>query len=183
MICTRAQLSSAQMPSDSTREQPTLVATASGLLLWFGACTLVAVIGAFASVRAGVFYAELVRPAWAPPASLFGPVWTVLYAMMAFAAWLVWERRAAALARIALVLFVAQLVLNGLWSWLFFGWKLGALSFLDIVVLWALIVATLWCFWRVRPLAGLMLVPYLAWVSFASVLNFAMWQLNPSILG
>ena len=159
------------------------VAAVSGFVLWFAVCFVVAAIGAAASLQAGVFYAELVRPGWAPPASLFGPVWTLLYAMMAVSAWLIWQRREIGLARVALAVFVVQLVLNALWSWLFFGWRLGALSFADIVVLWLLIAVTLVLFYRIRPVAGLLLVPYLAWVSFASVLNFSIWQLNPSMLG
>lgn len=155
---------------------------ASGLVLWFCACFLVAAVGALASLQAGAFYAELVRPDWAPPAGVFGPVWTVLYAMMAIAASLVWKRRETQLARLALVFFVLQLVFNGLWSWLFFGWSQGALSFADILLLWALIAATLVLFWRSSPLAGTLLVPYLAWVTFASVLNYRIWQLNPSLL-
>ena len=158
------------------------IADLSGLVLWLFVCSVVAATGASASLQAGTFYAELARPDWAPPASLFGPVWTVLYAMMAVAAWLVWRRREVRLARIAIVVFVLQLILNALWSWLFFGWKLGALSFLDIAILWALIVVTLVLFWRIRPLAGALLIPYLAWVSFASALNYQIWQLNPSVL-
>ena len=163
------------------RKKPT-IANASGLIVALAACFVVAAVGASASLQAGTFYAELIRPDWAPPATVFGPVWTVLYAMMAVAAWLVWKRRELPLARVALVLFVLQLVLNALWSWLFFGWNLGALSFLDIVILWALIVATLALFWRITPLAGVLLVPYLGWVTFASALNYQMWQLNPSVL-
>jgi tryptophan-rich sensory protein len=155
---------------------------ALGLALWLVVCFLGAAIGATASLQAGTFYAELVRPEWAPPSAVFGPVWTVLYAMMGVAAWLIWERRKLRLARIGLVFFVAQLVLNALWSWLFFGWNLGALSFLDIALLWALILMTLAMFWRIRPLAGLLLVPYLAWVTFASALNYQIWQMNPSML-
>lgn len=158
------------------------VAAALGLVFWLAVCFLVAAVGASASLQAGTFYTELARPDWAPPAKVFGPVWTVLYAMMAVAAWLVWMRRHASGARIALALFALQLIANALWSWLFFGWKLGALSFLDIALLWALIVATLVLFWRIRLLAGLLLLPYLAWVSFALVLNYAIWQLNPSLL-
>jgi tryptophan-rich sensory protein len=133
-------------------------------------------------VQAGAFYAELVRPDWAPPAALFGPVWTLLYAMMAVSAWLVWMRRGSRPVRLALAVFVTQLALNALWSWLFFGWRLGGPAFLDIVVLWALIVATLVLFWRIRPLAGWLLVPYLAWVTFAAALNYRLWQLNPALL-
>lgn len=154
-----------------------------GLALWLAVCFLTAAIGASASLQAGAFYADLVRPDWAPPASVFGPVWTALYALMAVAAWLVWqERRETRLARAALVVFVLQLVLNALWSWLFFGWKQGAWSFLDIVLLWLVLIVTLVTFWRVSLLAGLLLIPYLLWVTFASLLNYAIWQLNPSLL-
>jgi len=154
------------------------------LLAWMALCFVVGAVGAAASIQAQSFYAELVRPDWAPPGSVFGPVWTVLYAMMAVAAWLVWQRRGSApAARIGLILFVIQLILNALWSWLFFGWRQGAMSFADIVVLWALILTTLVGFWRSRPLAGALLVPYLAWVTFASALNYSIWQLNPALLG
>jgi len=158
------------------------LASAAALLPWLALCFLAAGIGAAASVQAGSFYAGLVRPDWAPPAALFGPVWTLLYAMMAVAAWLVWLRRGSRPVRTALAFFVAQLALNALWSWLFFGWRLGGLAFLDIVVLWASIAVTLVLFWRIRPLAGWLLVPYLAWVSFAALLNFTIWRLNPTLL-
>ncbi len=82
-----------------------------------------------------------------------------------------------------MALFLVQLVPNALWSWIFFAWHRGGLAFVDIMVLWILIVATIAFFWRVRPLAGALLVPYLLWVSFASVLNYTLWQLNPVILG
>jgi len=159
------------------------VSISLALVSWLAACFVVAAVGASASLQAGSFYAELSRPEWAPPGAIFGPVWSALYAMMAVAAWIVWQRRELALAKPGLVAFVAQLILNALWSWLFFGWRLGALSFLDIVALWVLIVVTLVCFWRTRPVAGLLLVPYLAWVRFAAALNFRIWQLNPNTLG
>lgn len=159
-----------------------MIATALGLLAWLALCFLAAGIGAAASVQAGTFYAELVRPDWAPPAALFGPVWTLLYAMMAVAAWLVWRRRHDRPVRMALAFFALQLVLNALWSWLFFGWRLGALAFIDIALLWVLIVTTLVLFRRVSALAGWLLVPYLAWVTFAALLNYRLWQLNPSLL-
>lgn len=149
-----------------------------GLFLWVAICFLAAAIGAAATLQAGSIYVELVRPAWSPPASVFGPVWTALYALMAIAAWLVWQARQSRLARVALVFFMFQLILNALWSWLFFGWNQRALAFLDILLLWVLIVATLVAFWRVRPLAGALLIPYLLWVTFASALNYSMWQLN-----
>lgn len=140
-------------------------------------------VGAVASIQARSFYGQLAQPSWAPPPSLFGPVWTVLYALMAIAAWLVWRDGGFRANRVALSFFLGQLLLNALWSWLFFAWHLGAWAFADTVFLWALIVATLVSFWRVRPLAGVLLIPYLFWVSFASALNYFLWQHNPQLLG
>jgi len=154
-----------------------------GFIGWFVVSFAASAVGAVASIQAKSFYSQLAQPAWAPPPWLFGPVWTVLYALMAIAAWLVWRTGGFRANRIALSLFLVQLVLNALWSWLFFAWHLGALAFADIVFLWVLIVATLVFFWRVRPLAGALLIPYLLWVSFASVLNYSVWQLNPQVLG
>jgi benzodiazapine receptor len=153
-----------------------------GLVGWALVTFAAAAIGALASVEAPAFYAQLMRPTWAPPASVFGPVWTLLYLAMALAAWLVWRRHAIAEARGAFMLFGAQLVANALWSWLFFGWHLGALAFAEVPVLWGLIVATVVSFWRLDRLAAVLLVPYLAWVTFASALTFAVWQLNPDLL-
>jgi tryptophan-rich sensory protein len=135
-----------------------------------------------ASANAGDFYSQLGRPVWAPPGWLFGPVWTVLYAMMAAAAWLVWKDKGWRGASTALALFVAQLAANALWTWIFFVWHMGAAAFVEIVLLWVLIAGTALVFWRTRKLAGALLLPYLLWVSFASVLSYAMWQGNPQIL-
>lgn len=154
-----------------------------GLVGWLLLSFAAAAIGALASVQAADFYRQLAQPSWAPPASVFGPVWSVLYVLMGVAAWLVWREGGWHRQRGVLVLFVLQLAVNALWSWLFFGWHRGALAFADIVLLWLLIVATAIGFWRVRPLAGALLLPYLGWVSFATALNFAVWQLNPQILG
>lgn len=155
----------------------------TGLLGWLLLSFAAAAIGAVASVQAATFYQHLAQPSWAPPSSVFGPVWSVLYALMGIAAWLVWREGGGRRHRGVLGLFVIQLFVNALWSWLFFAWHHGALAFVDIVLLWLLIVATLAGFWRVRPLAGALLLPYLCWVSFASALNFAVWHLNPLILG
>jgi len=165
------------MPSLSGQKE--IIGFAGWLIVVFFA----AAIGAAASVQAAPFYSQLARPDWAPPPSIFGPVWTVLYALMGIAAWLVWRTGGFQLSRFALSLFLVQLALNALWSWLFFGWHLGALAFADIVLLWALVAATALAFWRIRPLAGALLIPYLLWVSFASVLNYSVWQLNPHFLG
>ena len=153
-----------------------------GLLGWAVVTFLAAAMGARASISAAEFYAGLALPAWAPPASVFGPVWTVLYALMALAAWLVSRQGGWRVAKTALVLYLLQLVLNVLWSWLFFGWKQGALAFADILLLLVLIVATVVAFHRVRPAAAWLLLPYLAWVAFASALNYAVWQANPTVL-
>jgi tryptophan-rich sensory protein len=149
------------------------------LLLTFGA----AAIGARASVQADTFYAELARPAWAPPGWLFGPVWSILYLLMAVAAWLVWRDRGIRGAAWALGLFVVQLAANALWSWLYFVWRQGAWAFIEVLLLWLLIAATIAAFWRHRHVAAMLLLPYLAWVTFASALTWATWRLNPAILG
>lgn len=154
-----------------------------GLLGWLALCYAIAGLGAMASIQAASFYAELVRPAWAPPGWLFGPVWTVLFGMMAVSVWLVWRSGGWTGARAALTLFVAQLALNGLWSWLFFAWHLGAWAFADIVALWLVLAATIGAFAKRHALAAWLLLPYLAWVSFAAALNFAVWQFNPHVLG
>jgi len=134
-------------------------------------------------VRASSFYAALSQPGWAPPGEVFAPVWTVLYGLMALAAWLVWRARGFAGARAPLGLFIVQLALNALWTWLFFAWRLGGLAFAEILLLLALIAATTVAFWRIRALAGALLLPYLAWVAFAAALNWATWQRNPEVLG
>jgi tryptophan-rich sensory protein len=154
-----------------------------GLVAWLALVIAVAAIGAFASADAGNFYDSLRRPSWAPPAWLFAPVWSLLYLSMAIAAWLVWRVDGFRGARLALWLFIVQLAVNALWTWLFFVWRQGALAFAEIVLLWLLIVATIAAFWRIRPLAGGLLLPYLAWVSFACLLTFACWRLNPDLLG
>jgi tryptophan-rich sensory protein len=154
-----------------------------GLAAWLMVSFAASAVGAVASIHAKSFYSQLVQPGWAPPPGIFGPVWTVLYTLMGIAAWLVWRSGGFGSNRQALTLFLLQLAFNALWSWLFFTWNLGVLAVADILVLWALIMATLVFFWRVRPLAGALLIPYLLWVSFASVLNVSLWQLNPQVLG
>lgn len=167
----------------SENRRPSRTKQLVGLVGWLVLCFVAAAIGGAASIHAGPFYAQLVRPEWAPPASVFGPVWTVLYALMGVAAWLVWREADSRAVRLPIGLFLLQLVLNALWSWLFFGWHLGALAFADILLLTVLVAATLVAFWRIRRLAGALLVPYVLWVVFASALNYSVWQLNPQVLG
>lgn len=154
-----------------------------GLAGWAAVTFAAAAVGSIANMRSESFYGTLSLPDWAPPPSVFGPVWTLLYVMMAVAAWLVWRRAGWQGARGALVLYLVQLVLNALWTWLFFAWTQGGLAFAEIVVMWLAIVATVVMFWRVRPLAGALMLPYLGWVSFAAFLNHAAWQMNPQLLG
>lgn len=154
-----------------------------GLIGWLAVGFIAAALGAIASVHAADFYAQLAKPDWAPPARVFGPVWSVLYVLMSVAAWLVWRAGGWRARSGVLGLFLAQLALNALWSWLFFAWHLGAWAFADVCVLGLLILATLAGFWRVRPWAGVLLVPYLAWVGYAAVLCHRVWRANPGLLG
>ena len=160
----------------SSRSRPV---QALGLVGWLLLTFAVAAAGAVASVDAANFYAQLSKPSWPPPAGVFGPVWTVLYALMGVAAWLVWRSPGPRAA--ALTLFTAQLAANALWSWLFFGWRLGALATVEVFVLLALIVATIGAFWRTSRTAALLLLPYLFWVGFASLLTWAVWRGNPGL--
>ncbi|MFN3595719.1 MAG: TspO/MBR family protein [Rubricoccaceae bacterium] len=152
-----------------------------GLVRWLGLAGWIAL--SFAASVGGAatdpsVYARLETPSWSPPAWLFGPVWTVLYALMGTAAWLVWLQGGWRAQRVPLTLFLVQLALNALWTPVFFGADLRGWALVVIVLLLASLTATLVAFWRVRPLAGALLVPYLAWVSFATALNASLWWLN-----
>ncbi len=159
--------------SDGVR---TTRSSAFGLVLWLLAALAAGLIGS--QFMPGEWYASLAKPSWNPPSSVFGPVWTILYLLMGIAAWMVWRDAGFSGARLALSLFIVQLVLNALWSYLFFGLQQPMLAFVEIIVLWCAILATLLAFWQVRPLAGALLIPYLCWVSFAAALNYQLWRLN-----
>lgn len=150
-----------------------------GLVLFVAVCLGVAAMGSVATVP-GVegWYATLNKPPWTPPGWIFGPVWTLLYIAMAVAAWLVWRPQGWSGAKVPLTLFGVQLALNLAWSWLFFGLRSPGLGLADIILLWVAIAATLVVFWRRSKLAGALFVPYLAWVTFASGLNYSIWRLN-----
>ena len=151
----------------------------AGLLGWLLVVFAAAAIGAVASVDAPAFYVQLVKPAWAPPAGVFGPVWSVLYSLMGVSAWLVWRSRPG---RGAYVLFFAQLAANALWSWLFFAWHHGALAAAEALLLFALIAVTMRAFWQSSRVAAALLLPYLSWVAFASALTWSVWRSNPGLL-
>jgi len=129
-------------------------------------------------IAKNAWYSGLVKPDWNPPAWLFGPVWTALYIMMAMAAWLVWREGGWRVQRWHLGIYLVQWTLNALWTPLFFGLHRPGLAFAEIIVLDLAVLATIIAFWRVKRLAGAILVPYLLWVAFATVLNGAIWRLN-----
>lgn len=142
------------------------------------AVSIAAGIGGFAASSAAQDYARLQQPSWAPPAWLFGPAWTLLYALMAIAAWLVWRTGPSPASRRALTVYAIQLVLNAGWTPLFFGLGWRGVALVEICGLWILLAATVALFWQRSRVAGLLLTPYLAWTTFALILNFAVWQLN-----
>lgn len=146
------------------------------------ATALSAAAGSVASLHAPEFYAHLSKPTWAPPAWVFGPVWTLLFLMMALSAWLVVKGRPLADSRSEMSLYGVQLVFNALWTWLFFRWNMGGVAFAEVLLLFALVALTARAFYRVKPVSGWLMLPYLAWVAFASVLTYTVWQLNPGAL-
>ncbi|MBC7369499.1 MAG: tryptophan-rich sensory protein [Undibacterium sp.] len=144
---------------------------------WLALCF--AATGTAAFVSTDGWYAGINKPTWNPPSWVFAPAWTFLYATMAVAAWLVWREGGWRAQGRALGVFVLQWVLNALWTPLFFGLHRPGLALIDILALWLVLGATLMAFWRVRRAAGVLLLPYLAWVTFATALNFMIWRLNP----
>lgn len=158
-------------------DSPTRLRVVLALVGWLALCFAAAAFGGL--FRPGEWYAALQKPLWNPPGWIFGPVWTALYTMMAVAAWLVWKRSGFKAHRVALALFLTQLLLNALWSPLFFGLHSPGLAFADILLLWGALLATLVAFWKVSAAAGALLVPYLVWVTFAAALNGTLWSLNP----
>ncbi len=146
------------------------------LLAWLAAAFVPAAIGA--AFPAPDYYRALSKPSWSPPPWLFGPAWTLLYALMGVAAWFVAARGGPGTHR-ALGLWGVQLGLNAAWTPIFFGLRKPGVALVEIVAMWVAIAATMLAFLRRRTLAGLLLVPYLAWVTFAAALNFAIWRRNP----
>jgi tryptophan-rich sensory protein len=143
-----------------------------------------AVSGAATAEGVSTWYPTLVKPPFNPPAWIFGPVWTVLYIMMGVAVFVVWQRGwGSDGVRAAVTAFAIQLALNALWSILFFGLRSPGLALIEIAVLWLAIAATVVLFWRVATVAGALMVPYLLWVSFATVLNASIWWLNRGSAG
>jgi tryptophan-rich sensory protein len=155
---------------------PTVSRRIIALIGWLILCLGASGIAFFVSTEG--WYAALRKPSWNPPPWLFGPVWTLLYVMMAVAAWLVWREGGWKRQSRPRGWFIFQWFLNLLWTPLFFGMHRAGLAFIDIVLLWGAIAGTVMLFWRVRKAAGALLVPYLIWVTFAATLNFTIWSIN-----
>ncbi|WP_205859116.1 TspO/MBR family protein [Pleionea sediminis] len=159
-----------------------LVRNILGLFGWLILCFAASFLGAIGSLNAPTFYGQLMQPDWSPPTWVFGPVWTLLYTLMAIAAWQIWRNGGFKENKLALILFLVQLVLNALWSWIFFSWQMGGFAFFEIVALAGFIIATILAFYEKSRWASLLLVPYVLWVAFAAFLNFTLWTMNPEIL-
>lgn len=151
------------------------------LLLSLIVCQLAGVVGSvFTTPAIPAWYATLKKPAFTPPNWLFSPVWITLFALMGLSAFLVWRKGLDQEGvKTAVSIFVIQLVLNALWSVMFFGLRSPLAGLVEIVFLWVAILVTILYFWRISIPAGILLVPYILWVSFAAVLNFSIWRLNP----
>jgi tryptophan-rich sensory protein len=149
------------------------------LVSFFAVTWLAAIVGMLSSQNSSMIYTKIVQPSWAPPSYLFGPVWTLLYCLMAIAAWLVWRRSGV---NRVVVIYLIHLIFQSLWSALFFGWGRADLALIDIVILWSMIVWLTVSFWRIDRRAGWLMLPYLLWVTFATALNGALWHLNGGIL-
>ena len=146
---------------------------------WLALCFGVGIAGSiFAARSIPTWYHALTKPPLNPPDHAFGPVWTVLFALMAVSAWMVWKTRPSPCRRRGLLLFAIQLALNSLWPWIFFGTHQMLTAFVDLVALWAAILLTILTFRKMSHTAAWLLAPYLAWVTFAGYLNFAIWKLN-----
>jgi translocator protein len=153
------------------------------LLAWIVGTSVAAVSGAVTASSARGFYAELDKARWAPPAWLFGPAWTILYVLMAVAAWRIWRAYGFDGARTELTWYAIQLVLNAAWSWFFFVKRSGRLATIEVLALLAAVVTTMLLFGQRDRTAGLLFVPYVSWVSFATALTVSVWRRNPALLG
>ncbi|WP_159942328.1 MULTISPECIES: TspO/MBR family protein [unclassified Nocardiopsis] len=164
--------------TDTRHTAPSTRASLLGLAAFLVAVTAVAALGVLSNTGTSSDYAALRQPPWAPPSWLFGPVWTVLYAMIAVSGWLVWRRHGWRGARVELALYAVQLFLNAAWTPLFFAAGLRGVAFADICLLVVALTATIVLFARRSRWAAALLVPYWAWVLFAAALNFSVWRLN-----
>ncbi|OGO10492.1 MAG: hypothetical protein A2Z66_00910 [Chloroflexi bacterium RBG_13_66_10] len=149
-----------------------------GAIVWLAVTFGAAFVGS--RFLPDAWYASLRKPRWNPPNWIFAPVWTLLYILMAVAAWMVWRQLGIRGALLPLGLFIIQLALNTAWTWLFFGKHRPGAALIDIAVLWLVLIAMIVVFWGLYPVAGQLLIPYLVWVTFASILNLTIYRLNPA---
>jgi translocator protein len=149
------------------------------LLLFLVLVAAVAAIGGYiTSSSVGSWYAQLHKPAWTPPNSIFGPVWGALYVLMALAAWLIWRQHESSAVTLLPSLWLMQLGLNLGWSIIFFGLREPALAMAEIILLWSAVLTTAYLFYQANRVAGALMAPYVLWVSFAAALNFGVWAMN-----
>jgi len=147
-----------------------------GLVGWILLCSLAGIFGA--QFEPGTWYQLLNKPAWTPPNWIFPVVWPILYILMGISVWMIWKMKETSLWQTEFTWFFVQLILNALWSWIFFGMHMIGTGLAEILLLWVSILFTTLLFWKRNHTAGILLMPYLAWVSYASALNFAIWHLN-----
>lgn len=147
-----------------------------GLIGWIIVCSLAGILGA--QFEPGSWYELLQKPSWTPPNWIFPIVWPILYILMGISAWLLWKMKEVTISDTEFTWFFVQLLLNAIWPWIFFGRQLISTALAEILLLWISIVFTILLFWNRNRIAGLLLIPYLLWTSYASALNFAIWQLN-----
>jgi tryptophan-rich sensory protein len=161
---------------------PHMLQSIPSLIAWIMGTSLAAISGAVTAKESGAFYAMMQKPSWAPPAWLFGPAWTLLYILMGTAAWRVWRDAGFRGAKVELACYALQLALNMAWSYFFFVRRTGLGATIEVVCLWLSVAVTLVLFWRRDQIAGVLFVPYLAWVTFATALTVSVWRRNPTLL-
>ena len=151
----------------------------SSLVIFIMLCLTLEIFAAYwTNQTVSTWYPELNKPSWTPPGWVFGPIWTILYIMLAFSGWLIYKAESSHQRSIALAFYGGQLVLNFMWSFFFFSLRSPISGLIDIIFLSLLIILTIINAWPVRPLAGILLIPYLTWVAYAATLNAGIWLLN-----
>lgn len=148
-----------------------------GLVVFCALVAIAALSGAF--FKPGEWYDRLRKPSWNPPKWVFPVVWTILYAFMAIAGWLIWQKVGVG---VVIAVWGVQLILNAVWSWCFFGVKRMDLAFIDVTALWLSVLLFIILAWPISKTASLLFAPYLLWVSTAALLNWTVWKMNPSLL-
>lgn len=165
-------------PNNNTEEKKSSIVTVTKLVTSIVICQLAGLAGAVFTMPALGWYKNLRKPFFAPPDWIFSPVWVILFLLMGVALFLVWQKREKGEAR---VIFITQLFLNILWTIFFFSLKSPGLAFIELVLLWFAVLCNIVSFYKISRTAGLLLLPYILWVSFAGVLNFTIWMINEGV--